>query len=127
MQINPDARVRAIMLSYMKSSNGLNSVGALKQIDAQTVPVLMDTLGILPVTRQTMDRFVEFMEALDRELANQGISEFKDHPRLKAAIAYFKETNPAEVTWRNDANHDSPLDLYATVRKDIWNSLSGKE
>jgi len=115
------------MLSYMKSSDGLNSVEALKQIDAQTVPVLMDTLGILPVTRQTMDRFIEFMEALDRELANQGLAEFKDHPRLKAAVAYFKETNPAEVTWRGEANQESPLDLYATVRRDIWNSLSGKE
>lgn len=123
MQINPDARVRAIMRSYLSKPSRLGRVEALKQIDAQTVPAIMDTLGILPATRQTMDRFVEFMEALDTELANNGHPEFREHPRLKAALAYFKTNNPAEATARDEGGQ-SPMDLYATVRRDIWSSLS---
>jgi len=109
----------------MEKSSRSNHVEILRQIDAQTVPVLMDTLGILPVTRQTMDRFVEFMEALDCELAESGHPEFKNHPRLKAALSYFRSNNPDDATARQDG--ESPLDLYATVRQNIWKSISGKE
>jgi len=123
MQINPDARVSAIMQAYMTKPDTAGHVEALRQIDAQTVPAIMDTLRILPVTRQTMDRFVEFMEALDRKLAENGRPEFKDHPRLKAALSYFKKSSSGEATMRNEEGQ-SPMDLYATVRKDIWSSIS---
>lgn len=108
-----------------------SELSILKRMDARILPIFMTTIEIPPVapltTKTLLLGLVDFVTALDDRLAQLGHPEFRDHPRLVGAKNYFKRDDvdvPDVTAPLESLDNKSPLEVFAAVRGDLWQTIT---
>lgn len=118
--LDADTRLRAILHSYKLRFQGESDLKLLKRIDAQLVPLLLDTIEFLPTTKLTVEGFVTLTQAIDRQLAENGYPAFNTNEKMNKGRAYFL---------REDVTIDRVRELlpkYQELRQELWDTVKIK-
>lgn len=123
--VDAPTRLRAILASYQLRFPEEKEVELLRRIDAQTVPLLTGTIEFLPTTKETLNGFVDLMDAIDDRLAANGLAQFQGHDALNKAKAHFRkpEVMLENLTVPNSTTGESLIHKYGRLRTELWNTI----
>ena len=117
----------SVMMADAKRRLRKSELEVLRAIDAQIVPLFLDTIEDLPTTKETLLGLVGLTNAVDDKLAELGHPEMRDHPRLIGAKGFFANPDtPVEAAVAANPNLGgmSAIQAFGALRGEVWSHIT---